>query len=645
MTAAGTGPLNYQWYLDGAALAQATNSILTLTNIQAGDSGAYHVSIVSPFGSVVSSNAVLTISLVPIILAQPQNQTVLIGSNVTFTVAATGTSDLPVVSSGTLQLWLKADAGVVANSAGLVSQWLDQSGNTNHASQTNTNNQPLLVYPEGIGGRAALRFNGTADAATGAYLAGTRSVGVSNALTAFALYNSFFNVPYWGSEVWFIGQPGGVKTSVGFAVDNGEMDFTSWPYNYLASFVIPTNTYRICTDRVNTNFSSVELFDTTAGSETNFSDTMTGQQAPTPGYFIGGLNPSLPGLEGNGRSFNGDIAEVIIYRGYLSDADRLQVANYLREKYYQNIATGTLTYQWQFDGTNITGATNATLALTDLRGAEAGSYSVIVTSPAGLVTSSNAVLTLQSTVQVVSTNAIGGGTVAVSIDLNALGTETALGFSLDFDPSVLTFTGVVLGSGGAGGELLVNSNQASSGILGLGVDLFSGAFSPGTNDVFDLTFQAAVVTNVTTATLTFGNQPTEELVAGAQAQSLPAAFLPGSFVIWPTPLEGDLSPRPNGNEVLNISDWVQEARFVAGLDTPLDGGEFQRADCAPRSTLGDGQLTVADWVQAGRYAVGLDPLTAAGGPTNPAPDMESPGRPVKTDFSSVLLVPLSQGTR
>ncbi len=151
------------------------------------------------------------------------------------------------------------------------------------------------------------------------------------------------------------------------------------------------------------------------------------------------------------------------------------------------------------------------------------------------------------------------------------------------------------------------------------------------------------MTNTTTATLTFGNQPTEELVAGAQAQALPAAFLPGVFVISPTPLEGDVSPRPNGNEVLNISDWVQEARFVAGLDIPLDGSEFQRADCAPRSTLGDGQLTVADWVQAGRYAVGLDPLTAAGGPTNPAPDMESPGRPVKTDFSSVMLVPLSQG--
>jgi hypothetical protein len=58
-------------------------------------------------------------------------------------------------------------------------------------------------------------------------------------------------------------------------------------------------------------------------------------------------------------------------------------------------------------------------------------------------------------------------------------------------------------------------------------------------------------------------------------------------------------------------------RFVAGLDAPTNANEFQRADCAPRSTLGDGQLTVADWVQAGRYAIGADPLTPAGGPAQP----------------------------
>ncbi len=83
--------------------------------------------------------------------------------------------------------------------------------------------------------------------------------------------------------------------------------------------------------------------------------------------------------------------------------------------------------------------------------------------------------------------------------------------------------------------------------------------------------------------------------------------------------ESDVSPRPSGtnNGTITIADWVQVGRFVAGLETGSAGGEFQRADSAPRETFGDGRLSIADWVQAGRYAAGLDPVTAAGGPTAP----------------------------
>jgi hypothetical protein len=62
-------------------------------------------------------------------------------------------------------------------------------------------------------------------------------------------------------------------------------------------------------------------------------------------------------------------------------------------------------------------------------------------------------------------------------------------------------------------------------------------------------------------------------------------------------------------------DWVQMGRFVARLDAISSPNEFQRADCAPRATRGNGKLSASDWVQAGRYAVGLDPLTVLGGPT------------------------------
>ncbi len=307
-------------------------------------------------------------------------------------------------------------------------------------------------------------------------------------------------------------------------------------------------------------------------------------------------------------------------------------------------ATGTppLAYQWRFDGTNISGATNTSFSVASAALANVGSYSVVVTSPYGSATSLVATLTVaESTVQIVGGSAVGGGTVVVSVDLIALGSESGFGCSLDFDPALLTYTGVVLGSGASGGVLLSNASEIASGHLGLGIDIFSGTFAPGTNDVFDVSFLVTPVTNLTTTTLSFGMLPTGEEVSDSQANALPAVYLPGTVVIAATGLEGDVSPRPNGDGALNISDWVQEGRFVAGLDTVSNGSEFQRADCAPRGTLGDGQITVADWVQVGRYAVGLDPLTAAGGPASPGPNIRAPG---KLDLSDLIeLVPLSQG--
>ena len=82
-------------------------------------------------------------------------------------------------------------------------------------------------------------------------------------------------------------------------------------------------------------------------------------------------------------------------------------------------------------------------------------------------------------------------------------------------------------------------------------------------------------------------------------------------------LEADIAPRASGNEFLTVSDWTLMGRFVAGLLAPALGSEFQRADCAPRETGGDGRLTAADFTQAGRYAAGLDEPARATGPLAP----------------------------
>jgi hypothetical protein len=55
-----------------------------------------------------------------------------------------------------------------------------------------------------------------------------------------------------------------------------------------------------------------------------------------------------------------------------------------------------LSYQWQFNSTNLVGATNTTLTLNDTTTNQTGAYSVTVTNAVGTVTSSNAVLSVYS---------------------------------------------------------------------------------------------------------------------------------------------------------------------------------------------------------------------------------------------------------
>jgi uncharacterized delta-60 repeat protein len=61
VTATGEGPLTYLWHRKGLALAGATNAMLTLTNLELADDGAYTVEISNPLGTVVSRATDLTV--------------------------------------------------------------------------------------------------------------------------------------------------------------------------------------------------------------------------------------------------------------------------------------------------------------------------------------------------------------------------------------------------------------------------------------------------------------------------------------------------------------------------------------------------------------------------------------------------------
>ena len=89
-TATGTAPLFYQWWKDGAALLGATNVSYFIPSVQTNDAGFYSLTVSNAAKTVSSTNAVLTVYVLPFITVQPTNQTVWAGSNATFNLTAAG---------------------------------------------------------------------------------------------------------------------------------------------------------------------------------------------------------------------------------------------------------------------------------------------------------------------------------------------------------------------------------------------------------------------------------------------------------------------------------------------------------------------------------------------------------------------------
>jgi hypothetical protein len=133
-----------------------------------------------------------------------------------------------------------------------------------------------------------------------------------------------------------------------------------------------------------------------------------------------------------------------------------------------------------------------------------------------------------------------GGTVVpgqplnLSVQLAAQGNENAVGFSVTFDPSQVSFSSASLGSDTTGATLYVNSAQAGSGRLGFALALGSGAtFGTGTKDLMDLSFET--VGAGSGFTMGFGDQPVPREVTDALANPLPVSFLSATVQAYPPP--------------------------------------------------------------------------------------------------------------
>ena len=102
--------MSYQWQVNGTNLVNgsikngptisgATTASLTIKNVQTNNSGNYtvivtNIDVIAGPITATSSNAFLTVVSSPMITVQPTNQTLVVGSKVTFAVTAIGTVPL-----------------------------------------------------------------------------------------------------------------------------------------------------------------------------------------------------------------------------------------------------------------------------------------------------------------------------------------------------------------------------------------------------------------------------------------------------------------------------------------------------------------------------------------------------------------------
>jgi len=95
VSASGTATLFYQWRQDGVDIPGATSRSYSLSKIQTNAAGIYTVAVSNFAGVRISSNAVLTVNVLPAFTQQPQGQSAIAGpTNITLTAAATGTEPI-----------------------------------------------------------------------------------------------------------------------------------------------------------------------------------------------------------------------------------------------------------------------------------------------------------------------------------------------------------------------------------------------------------------------------------------------------------------------------------------------------------------------------------------------------------------------
>lgn len=330
VTASGMPAPTYRWQKDGVDIQSATAASYTIAAVATSDAGSYRCVVTNSQGSVTSNAAVLTVAAAAAITTQPSSLTKVQGETATLSVVATG--------GGTLTyLWMKGPL--------VVADGTMPSGSVISGATT-----------------ATLSISNVQAAEAGAYtcrVSNFTSVESSPATLTVNIPPTISTQP--ASQSGFVG---GTATFTVTAAGTSPLSF-QWKKNGSAISGATSSSYTTPTLALTDNGAkyTVTVTNVTTQTVTSSEASLTVTVAPFPPSFTTQPAPSTKVAIGKNATLS------VVVNG-----------------------NPTPTLQWKKNGTDISGATAASLDLTNVQAGDAGSYTVVATNSEGTATSNSGVI-------------------------------------------------------------------------------------------------------------------------------------------------------------------------------------------------------------------------------------------------------------
>jgi hypothetical protein len=433
-----TAPFTYQWYLTNAAIPSATNALLTFTTIQTTNAGRYSVAMTDSFGSITSRVTTVTVKNYPspativawgdntygqtnvplsetnvVALAGGQYETIFLRQDGTvgdfsgYFISPITLSLLPRVAAisiqGTYDLALGTDGKPVSYDLTYYSGSSDVPAYVTNVVGTAIGNPRLALLDNGtvIGWIPNPNYYYPSDPAhilgyitnlSNVIAIATSGGGVNTGSHCLALYSNHTAVAFGVSQAGdntvvpnlknVAAISGGANFSLALKMDG---TVVGWGDNTYGQTNVPvglSNVMAIATGDYHSLALESNGMVVTWGQNTygqcNVPTTLSNVVFITAGSRHSAVLTKQPGI-------SIPVANQVVFAG--------------GQAIFTVAATGyELSYQWKFNGTNINGATNCSLILTNVPLTDAGVYQCIVSNAYGPDVSSSATLSVNRTI-------------------------------------------------------------------------------------------------------------------------------------------------------------------------------------------------------------------------------------------------------